>query len=96
MDYDLIIRNGNIADGSGDEIFEGDVAVKSGMIVGVGNVHGRAPDEVEAKGMLVTPGFVDIHTHYDGQATWEERLVPSSWHGVIVSGLSWCSRTPET
>ena len=90
MDYDLIIRNGNIADGSGDEIFEGDVAVKSGMIVAVGNVRGRATEEVEAKGMLVTPGFVDIHTHYDGQATWEERLVPSSWHGVTTTAFGNC------
>ena len=90
MDYDMIIRNGNIADGSGDEIFEGDVAVKSGKIAAIGNVHGSAPEEVDAKGMLVTPGFVDIHTHYDGQATWEERLVPSSWHGVTTTAFGNC------
>ena len=78
MDYDLIVRGGSIADGSGSEIFEGDVAVKAERIVAVGKVSGSAHEEVDAKGMLVTPGFVDIHTHYDGQATWEERLVPSS------------------
>ena len=90
MDYDLIIRGGNIADGSGDAIFEGDVAVKDGKIVVVGQVSGTATEEVDAKGMLVTPGFVDIHTHYDGQATWEERLVPSSWHGVTTTAFGNC------
>ena len=90
MDFDLIIRNGNIADGSGEGIFEGDIAVSSGKIVAVGKVSGRAQQEVEAKGMLVTPGFVDIHTHYDGQATWEERLVPSSWHGVTTTAFGNC------
>ncbi|NKB20591.1 MAG: amidohydrolase family protein [Alphaproteobacteria bacterium] len=90
MDYDLIIRGGNIADGSGDVIFEGDVAVKDGLIAAVGQVSGKATEEVDAKGMLVTPGFVDIHTHYDGQATWEERLVPSSWHGVTTTAFGNC------
>jgi N-acyl-D-aspartate/D-glutamate deacylase len=90
MDYDLIIRGGNIADGSGDAVFEGDVAVKDGKIVAVGEVSGTATEVVDAKGMLVTPGFVDIHTHYDGQATWEERLVPSSWHGVTTTAFGNC------
>ena len=90
MDYDLIIRGGNIADGSGDAVFEGDVAVKDGKIVAVGEVSGAATEVVDAKGMLVTPGFVDIHTHYDGQATWEERLVPSSWHGVTTTAFGNC------
>tara|TARA_Y100001934_G_scaffold275597_1_gene370399 strand:+ start:1521 stop:3260 length:1740 start_codon:yes stop_codon:yes gene_type:complete len=90
MDYDLIIRGGNIADGSGEPIFEGDIAVKDGKIVAVGAISGRADEEVDAKGMLVTPGFVDIHTHYDGQATWEERLIPSSWHGVTTTAFGNC------
>ena len=90
VDYDLIVRGGNIADGTGGEIFEGDVAVKAEKIVAVGKVSGSAHEEVDAKGMLVTPGFVDIHTHYDGQATWEERLVPSSWHGVTTTAFGNC------
>jgi N-acyl-D-aspartate/D-glutamate deacylase len=90
MDYDLIIRGGTIADGSGEAVFEGDVAVKDGKIAAVGKVSGRGQEEVDAKGLLVTPGFVDIHTHYDGQATWEERLVPSSWHGVTTTAFGNC------
>lgn len=90
MDYDLIVRSGNIADGSGDGIFEGDVAIKDGKIAKVGMVSGKGSEEVDAKGMLVTPGFVDIHTHYDGQATWEQQLVPSSWHGVTTTAFGNC------
>ena len=81
-DHDLIIRNGNVVDGTGAEPFEADVAVKDGKIVGVGNVSGRGAEEIDAKGKLVTPGFVDIHTHYDGQAVWDTHLAPSAWHGV--------------
>lgn len=86
--YDLVIRGGTIVDGSGGEPFEGDVAVARGVIVGVGRVAGRGAEEIDARGLLVTPGFVDVHTHYDGQATWDERMQPSSWHGVttVVQG----------
>ena len=62
-----------------------DVAVKDGTITEVGRVDGRGRREIDADGLLVTPGFVDIHTHYDGQATWDDRLIPSSWHGVTTS-----------
>ena len=90
MSYDLIIRGGSIADGSGAPLFDGDVAVDAGMIAAIGKVSGKGKEEVDAKGKLVTPGFVDIHTHYDGQATWEERLIPSSWHGVTTTAFGNC------
>jgi N-acyl-D-aspartate/D-glutamate deacylase len=86
--YDLVIRGGTIVDGSGGEPFEGDVAVAGGAIVGVGRVAGHGAEEIDARGQIVTPGFVDVHTHYDGQATWDARMQPSSWHGVttVVQG----------
>lgn len=86
--YDLVIRGGTIVDGSGGEPFQGDVAVSHGLIVGVGRIAGRGAEEIDARGQIVTPGFVDVHTHYDGQATWDERMQPSSWHGVttVVQG----------
>ncbi len=87
-DYDLVIRNGVVVDGTGGEPFEADVAVKDGKIARVGNVSGRGSQEIDAKGKLVTPGFVDIHIHYDGQAVWDAHLAPSAWHGVtsVVMG----------
>jgi N-acyl-D-aspartate/D-glutamate deacylase len=86
--YDLVIRGGTIADGSGAELFEADVAVRGGRIASVGQNLGAGAEEIDARSLLVTPGFVDIHTHYDGQVTWESRLTPSSDHGVttIVTG----------
>ena len=86
--YDRVIRGGNVVDGSGGEPFQADVAVKDGLIAQVGKVTGRGAEEIDARGMIVTPGFVDVHTHYDGQATWDERLQPSSWHGIttVVQG----------
>ncbi|MGI9591786.1 MAG: amidohydrolase family protein, partial [Myxococcota bacterium] len=82
--YDLILRGGTIADGTGAAPFQGDVAAKDGVIVAVGEVQGEARRELDARGLLVTPGFVDIHTHYDGQVTWDPHLTPSSWHGVTT------------
>ena len=90
MDHDLIIRGGNIADGKGGALYQGDVAVTNGKISAVGKVSGKGADEIDAKGKLVTPGFVDIHTHYDGQATWDTRLQPSSWHGVTTVVMGNC------
>ena len=86
--HDLVIRGGHIVDGSGAPGFAGDVAISSGCITAVGQVSGRGAEEIDAKGLLVTPGFVDVHTHYDGQATWDQRLQPSSWHGVttVIAG----------
>lgn len=87
-DYDLIIRGGSVHDGVGGEARFADVAVKDGRIAAIGTLTGTATQEIDASGLLVTPGFVDVHTHYDGQATWENRLAPSSGHGVtsVVMG----------
>jgi len=86
--YDLIIRGGTVVDGNGGEPFVADVALRQGKIVAVGTVNGSAAEEIDATGLLVTPGWVDIHTHYDGQATWTSRLTPSSLHGstTVVMG----------
>ena len=83
--HDLVIRNGLVIDGTGGERFEADVAVVDGRIAAVGAVSGRGVEEIDARGQLVTPGFVDIHTHYDGQVIWSERLSPSSSHGVTTA-----------
>ncbi|MCX7202529.1 MAG: amidohydrolase family protein, partial [Burkholderiales bacterium] len=85
---DLIIRGGSVHDGLGNPAKAADVAVKDGRIAAIGQVSGTATQEIDAKGLLVTPGFVDVHTHYDGQSTWENRLAPSSFHGVtsVVMG----------
>lgn len=91
--YDLIIRNGTVIDGSGDERFVADVAVLDGKIAKVskaGGITGAAKKEIDAEGKLVTPGWVDIHTHYDGQATWDPLLAPSSWHGVTTVVMGNC------
>jgi N-acyl-D-aspartate/D-glutamate deacylase len=88
--YDLVIRGGSVVDGTGAQAFEADVAVKDGVIAAVGRVSGRGAEEVDARGQVVTPGFVDIHTHYDGQATWDERMQPSSWHGVTTVVMGNC------
>jgi N-acyl-D-amino-acid deacylase len=86
--YDLVIRGGLVVDGSGAERYEADVAVADGRIAAIGKVSGAGAEEIDARGKLVTPGFVDIHTHYDGQAVWSDRLSPSSSHGVttVVGG----------
>jgi len=88
--YDLVVRSGAVVDGSGQERFEADIAVKDGRIVEVGCVAGRGVQEIDARGLLVTPGFVDVHTHYDGQATWDQRMQPSSWHGVTTVVMGNC------
>ena len=88
--YDLIIRNGTIVDGTGAPRFTGDIAVKDGLIAAVGEVHGNAGDEIDAAGKVVAPGWVDVHTHYDGQATWDQEMAPSSWHGVTTAVMGNC------
>ncbi len=90
MSYDLVIRNGTIVDGLGAEPYRGDVAVTGGVIVAVGTVEGDADREIDATGLLVTPGFVDLHTHYDGQAIWSQRMSPSSSHGVTTALMGNC------
>ena len=88
--YDLIIRNGTVIDGTGADRKVADIAISGGRIMKVGEVLERANNEIDAKGKLVTPGWVDIHTHYDGQATWDPILAPSSWHGVTTVVMGNC------
>jgi N-acyl-D-aspartate/D-glutamate deacylase len=88
--YELVVRGGTIADGTGGPLRTGDVGVKDGVIAAVGDVDGHGTREIEAAGALVTPGFVDIHSHYDGQVTWSPYLTPSSWHGVTTVVMSNC------
>lgn len=88
--YDLIIRRGTVVDGTGEERFTADIAVKDGLIAQVGTITGDATQEIDASGMIVTPGFVDVHTHYDGQATWDQEMAPSSWHGVTTVIMGNC------
>ena len=88
--YDLIIKNGLVVDGTGAPAFHADVAISGGRIVEVGEVSGPARRTVDAEGLMVTPGFVDIHTHYDGQASWDSMLAPSSIHGVTSVAMGNC------
>ena len=88
--YDLIIRNGTVIDGTGADRKVADIAISEGQIIKVGEVLERANNEIDANGKLVTPGWVDIHTHYDGQATWDPILAPSSWHGVTTVVMGNC------
>ena len=87
-EHDLVIRGGIVVDGTGAARRTADVAVSGGRVTEVGRVDGRGGREIDADGAVVAPGFVDIHTHYDGQATWDSRLQPSAWHGVtsVVAG----------
>jgi N-acyl-D-aspartate/D-glutamate deacylase len=90
-EVDLVIRGGLIADGSGDEPFIGDIAISGGIIAAVGpNLAVQGREEIDAAGRVVTPGFIDIHTHYDGQVTWEHRLRPTSGHGVTTAVMGNC------
>jgi N-acyl-D-amino-acid deacylase len=88
--HDLVIRGGLIVDGTGAPSFVGDVAVDNGVIVAVGGAIGSGTREVDATGLVVAPGWVDVHTHYDGQATWDPELSPSSWHGVTTLVMGNC------
>jgi N-acyl-D-aspartate/D-glutamate deacylase len=88
--HDIVIRGGTIVDGSGEEARSGDVAIDGDRITAVGKVDGSAKRTIDAGGLLVTPGFVDIHTHYDGQVTWDPLLTPSFWHGVTTAVMGNC------
>jgi N-acyl-D-amino-acid deacylase len=88
--HDLVIRGGTVVDGSGGKPFIGDVAIDGGLISAVGVSLPKGHTEIDASGKIVTPGFVDIHTHYDGQATWDQEMAPSSWHGVTTIVMGNC------
>lgn len=88
--FDVVIRGGSIADGTGRPVFTGDVAIKDGRIAEVGGAVGPGEKEIDAAGLLVCPGFIDTHTHFDGQVTWDPHLSPSSWHGVTTVIMGNC------
>lgn len=88
--HDLVIRGGLVVDGSGGDPFEADVAIDQGLISAVGPDLGPGREEIDARGKAVMPGFVDLHTHYDAQATWDSVLAPSSWHGVTTAVMGNC------
>jgi len=88
--YDLLLKGGSVVDGTGAPAFRADVAITDGVIVEIGTVDGAAREVLSADGALVMPGFVDPHTHYDGQATWDHQLAPSCWHGVTTAILGNC------
>ena len=88
--YDLVVRGGTVVDGNGGSPRQADVAVQGDKIVAVGQGLDRGVQEIDATGKIVTPGFVDIHTHYDGQATWDQEMAPSSWHGVTTVVMGNC------
>ena len=89
-DHQLIIRGGTVIDGTGAPARTADVAIDDGVITEVGQLDGDAERTIDAAGLIVTPGFVDIHCHYDGQASWGERMIPSSWHGVTTVVVGNC------
>jgi N-acyl-D-amino-acid deacylase len=88
--HDLTIRNATIVDGSGNDAVNGDVAIDNGKITAVGGKQGAGKEEINADGLLLAPGWVDVHTHYDGQATWDPYLTPSCWHGVTTAVMGNC------
>jgi len=90
-EFDLVIRGGTVYDGTGDKSYSADIAIKGSVIAAIGeDIDGTGAEEIDAAGAIVTPGFIDIHTHYDGQATWANRMAPSSNHGVTTAVLGNC------
>src|SRR5262245_22053513 len=90
-EYDLVIRGGQVVDGSGSDPFVADVAVSGSRSAAVGQVAGRGREEIDAAGCFITPGFIDVHTHYDCQVMWDQRLAPSSDHGVSTVVMGNCA-----
>jgi len=88
--HDLVIRNATIVDGTGKDRFRGDVAIDDGRITAVGQVSDEGTNEIDANGKVLAPGWVDVHTHYDGQVTWDPFVTPSSWHGVTTVVMGNC------
>ena len=93
MEHDLIIKNGNIVDGTGSDAYSGDISIKDGVITEIGEVNGDAAEVIDAEGMTVSPGFVDIHTHLDAQIGWDPEMTPICWHGVTTALIGNCGLT---
>ena len=93
MEYDLLIKNGTIVDGTGNDSFEGDIAVHDGEIKEIGSIESSAKETIDAEGKTVTPGFVDIHTHLDAQIGWDPEMTPICWHGVTTALIGNCGLT---
>ena len=93
MPHDIVIRRGNIVDGSGKEPFVGDLAIDGDTITSVGKVSKKGKREIDASDHIVTPGFIDLHTHFDAQAAWDPMLTPVSWHGVTTALFGNCGVT---
>ena len=90
MSYDVVIRGGTVFDGTGGAPYTADIGIRDGRIEAVGSIDTKGDREIDASNYIVTPGFIDIHTHYDGQVTWENRLAPSSGHGVTTVLMGNC------
>src|SRR5437016_10837802 len=88
--HDLVIKGGSVVDGTGEPARTADVAISDGVVTDVGKIDGGARETVDADGAIVTPGFVDVHTHFDGQVTWDPMLTPSCWHGVTTVVMGNC------
>jgi N-acyl-D-amino-acid deacylase len=93
MEHDVIIKNGNIIDGTGSAAYSGDISIKDGVITEIGEVSGEAAEIIDAEGMTVSPGFVDIHTHLDAQIGWDPEMTPICWHGVTTALIGNCGLT---
>ena len=93
MEHDLIIKNGNIIDGTGSAAYSGDVSIKDGVITEIGEINGGAAEIIDAEGMTVSPGFIDIHTHLDAQIGWDPEMTPICWHGVTTALIGNCGLT---
>ena len=87
---DLVIRNGTIIDGTGADAYDADIAIQDGKITAIGRIPQRGREEIDAKGRIVTPGFIDPHSHYDAQVTWSSHITPSSWNGVTTTLIGNC------